>query len=143
MVKNRYPGTFIVIEGLDGSGKSTQTALLASFLREHGVQVCATFEPTQYLIGGLIRSFLANDWKSSPYCLQLLFAADRAHHLEKEIIPSLKAGMAVVCDRYFFSSFAYGASDCDVDWLIDVNREFILPDLTILIESAPKNALRA
>jgi len=142
MVKNRHPGKFIVIEGLDGSGKSTQTALLANHLRDRGVSVYATLEPTQYLIGGLIRSFLANDWKSSPQCLQLLFAADRAHHLDKEIIPLLKAGSTVVCDRYFFSSFAYGALDCDPEWLIEANREFIMPDLTVMLESNPRNCIK-
>jgi dTMP kinase len=138
MIKNPYPGKFIVFEGLDGSGKSTQAALLVKELQEKRCKVHATFEPTQYLIGGLVRSYLANDWKSAPECLQLMFCADRAYHLEKEIVPSLKAGVTVVCDRYFFSTVAYGAMDMDLDWLIELNKNFIIPDLTIVLESDPE-----
>lgn len=138
MIKNPYPGKFIVFEGLDGSGKSTQAALLARDLKESGVKVHATFEPTQYLIGGLVRSYLANDWKSTPECLQLMFCADRAYHLGKEIVPALTAGATVISDRYFFSTVAYGAMDMDLDWLADLNRNFIIPDLTIVLESDPK-----
>lgn len=142
MIKNPYPGKFIVFEGLDGSGKSTQAELLAGYLKEKRVKARLTLEPTQYLIGGLVRSYLAHDWRSTPECLQLLFSADRAYHLDREIIPSLKNGDAVVCDRYFFSTFAYGALECDLDWLIEANRNFILPDLTILLESEPRECIR-
>lgn len=138
MVKNQFGGKFVVFEGLDGSGKSTQAGYLGKKLKESLVKSHQTYEPTQYLIGGLIRSFLANDWKSSPECLQLLFAADRSYHLEKEIYPALEKKITVVCDRYCFSSFAYGALDCDLDWLIKVNDNFLLPDLTIVLKSDPK-----
>lgn len=138
MKKNPYKGKFIVIEGLDGSGKSTQAGLLIKHLKTCGMKAHATLEPTQYLIGGLIRSFLAHDWKSTPQCLQLLFCADRAYHLDKEIIPVLNSGGTVICDRYFFSTVAYGAADCDFEWLIEVNQPFILPDLTIALRSSPK-----
>jgi len=138
MIKNQYEGKFIVFEGLDGSGKSTQAELLGKRLKEKLIKVHKTLEPTQYLIGGLIRSFLANDWKSSPDCLQLLFAADRAYHLEKEIFPVLKKKINVVCDRYFFSSLAYGALGCDLDWLVKTNDNFLLPDLTIILKSDPR-----
>ena len=90
MFKNPYPGKFIVFEGIDGSGKSTQAGLLFHYLKERKKRVHSTSEPTQYLIGGLIKSWLAKDWQSTPDCLQLLFAADRAYHLDKEIIPLLK-----------------------------------------------------
>ncbi|MCX6758650.1 MAG: dTMP kinase [Candidatus Nealsonbacteria bacterium] len=113
MIKNPHEGKFIVFEGLDGSGKSTQAEYLVKKLKQDAAKFHKTFEPTQYLIGGLIRSFLGNDWKSSADCLQLLFAADRAYHLEKEIFPALEKKLIVVSDRYFFSSFAYGALDCD------------------------------
>lgn len=109
MKNNTYPGKFIVFDGLDGSGQSTQAGKLVDFLNlpeqklkfgHTGVQV--TKEPTSSLIGGLIRSQLTHEWKSSQECLQLLFSADRAHHLEKEIIPLLERGVTVICDRYFF-----------------------------------------
>lgn len=141
-------GKFIVIEGLDGSGKSTQAAALAKYLRapaakrrlkQEGVQV--TSEPTSRLVGGLIRSQLNGDWHSSPECLQLLFAADRAYHIEKEVQPLLDRGMTVISDRYFFSSFAYGALELDMDWLININKPFPVPDATFVIEVSAKTCI--
>lgn len=146
MIKNNYPGKFIVIEGLDGSGQGTQISKLAYFLNDTrqkdkfgytGAQI--TKEPTPNLIGGLIRSQLNHDWKSSQECLQLLFCADRAHHLEKEIVPLLEKGVIVVCDRYFFSTVAYGSLDIkDRNWLLELNKNFLLPDVTILLKVSPK-----
>ncbi|MFZ3074528.1 MAG: dTMP kinase [Minisyncoccales bacterium] len=133
MIKNSYSGKFIAIEGLDGSGKATQAAALADFFRkETGAALVS--EPSASLIGDLIRARLAGDWQASPECLQLLFASDRANHLHREIIPKLAAGVPVICDRYAFSSFAYGALGCDLDWLIDVGRNFIMPDMAIYID---------
>jgi dTMP kinase len=141
MKKNPYSGKFIVFEGLDGSGKSTQVDLLLKFFRENGKKVDSTAEPTQYLIGGLIKSWIGHDWQSSSDCLQLLFAADRAYHLEKEIIPLLKKGVTVICDRYLFSSLAYGSLDLDFDWLLKINQKFILPDITFFLDVSPKICL--
>ena len=85
MKPNTYPGKFIVFEGLDGSGKSTQANLLVDFLQQQLHQKTHyTSEPTPNIIGGLIRSQIAGDWKTSNECLQLLFSADRLYHLEKE-----------------------------------------------------------
>lgn len=142
-------GKFIVIEGLDGSGKSTQAAALANYLREPkqrrrfgqaGVQV--TSEPTPGLIGGLIRSQLSGDWKSSPACLQLLFAADRAYHVEKEVAPLLKRGITVISDRYFFSSLVYGALSLPLRWLIEINKHFPVPDATFILEVSARTCIR-
>lgn len=141
MFKNPYPGKFIVFEGIDGSGKSTQAGLLFHYLKERKKKVHSTSEPTQYLIGGLIKSWLAKDWQSTPDCLQLLFAADRAYHLDKEIIPLLKKGVTVVCDRYSLSTLAYGALELDLDWLITLNQNFIAPDVTFLLNTPPKICL--
>ncbi|HOA47668.1 MAG TPA: dTMP kinase [Candidatus Paceibacterota bacterium] len=141
MFKNPYPGKFIVFEGIDGSGKSTQAGLLFHYLKERKKRVHSTSEPTQYLIGGLIKSWLAKDWQSTPDCLQLLFAADRAYHLDKEIIPLLKKGVTVVCDRYSLSTLAYGALELDLDWLITLNQNFIAPDVTFLLNTPPKICL--
>ena len=141
MFKNPYPGKFIVFEGIDGSGKSTQAGLLFHYLKERKKRVHSTSEPTQYLIGGLIKSWLATDWQSTPDCLQLLFAADRAYHLDKEIIPLLKKGVTVVCDRYSLSTLAYGALELDLDWLITLNQNFIAPDVTFLLNTPPKICL--
>lgn len=146
MIKNNYPGKFIVFDGLDGSGQSTQAGKLFDFLNSPeqktkfghtGVHI--TKEPTPSLIGGLIRSQLTHEWKSSNECLQLLFSADRAHHLEKEIIPLLERGIIVVCDRYFFSTIAYGSLDIkDRDWLLNLNKNFLYPDMIFLLKVSPK-----
>lgn len=143
MKTNPYPGLFITFEGLDGAGKSTQAGLLAAHLKNRAKEgVFATSEPTQFLPGGLVRSRLLGDWMCSSDCLQLLFASDRGHHLEKEIIPRLKKGESVICDRYAFSSFAYGGIESDPDWLMDVNSRFILPDLTIFLEVSAKDCVQ-
>ncbi len=139
MQKNKFHGKFIVVEGLDGSGSSTQIFRVVDFLKENGRKIHITKEPTNNLIGGLIRGQLSGDWKSSPECLQLLFAADTAHHLKKEIIPLLKKGVTVISDRYFFSTIAFGSTKIeDRKWLIDINDRFILPDLTIFIKVSPE-----
>ena len=143
MLKNPYPGKFIVFEGLDGSGQSTQAELLFKYLKKQGRKVYLTSEPTGSLIGGLIRSQLSNHWQSNPECLQLLFTADRAFHLEKEIIPLLKKGITVICTRYILSTLAYGNVDIkDGKWLICINEKFISPDVTFLLKASPKICIR-
>jgi len=139
MQKNPYKGKFIVFDSLDGAGNSTQVKLLADYLNKIGKRTHITKEPTSGLIGGLIKSQLTHDWKSSQICLQLLFSADRAYHLEKEIVPLLRKGINVISDRYFFSTMAYGNLEInDLDWLIEINKKFILPDLTFFLKVSPK-----
>ena len=138
MEKNTHSGKFIVIEGLDGSGNTTQASLLVKRLKKFGIKTHLTKEPTDSLIGGLIRSRLKGDWSCTPDCLQLLFSADRAYHLEKDIVPLLKKGIFVVSDRYFLSTLAYGALALDVDWLKCLNEQFLLPDAMFLIRASPK-----
>jgi dTMP kinase len=146
MIKNLYPGKFIVFDGLDGSGMSTQAERLADFLNEKKQKlrfghtgVALTKEPTSGLIGGLIKSQLTHDWKSSPECLQLLFSADRAYHLEKEIIPLLERGVVVISDRYFFSTIAFGALEIkDFNWLLFLQKKFLFPDITFFLKVSPK-----
>jgi len=143
MIKNPYPGQFIVFEGLDGSGTTTQSALLLKYLKRKNKKAYLTGEPTSSLIGGLIKSQIAGEWKSSPECLQLLFTADRAHHLEKEIIPLLKKGINVICTRYLLSTLAYGNLDIkDEKWLMGINKKFILPNITFLLKVSPKTCIQ-
>ena len=139
MRKNPYPGIFIVFEGLDGSGTTTQANLLFKYLKGQRKKVFLTGEPTRSLIGGLIEGQIAGDWQSSSECLQLLFTADRAYHLEKGIIPLLKKGITVICTRYILSTLAYGSIDIkDTKWLINLNKKFIWPDITFLLKVSPK-----
>lgn len=143
MQKNTYQGKFIVFEGIDGAGKSTQAELLEDFLKTALHQkVHTTSEPTSSLIGGLIRSQIAGDWKTSNECLQLLFSADRLYHLEKEIIPVLEQGIWVISDRYFFSTVAYGAvTTGEMDWLLNVNNKVLLPDIVFLLKVSAKTGI--
>ncbi len=136
-------GKFIVFEGLDGSGQSTQAQALFSYLKKEKVKVHLTKEPTNSIIGGLIRGQLQGDWKSSPECFQLLCAADRAHHLQKVIIPYVEKGITVISDRYFFSSIAFGSLGInDEKWLEDINRRFLLPDIVFYLDVSPKTCIK-
>lgn len=101
---------FVVLEGMDGSGKSTQAKLLADKLREAGGSVCLTAEPSAEPIGKLIRERIANselNWME----MSLLFAADRMEHLRKVVRPAIEAGQVVVCDRYWLSTFIYQTTE--------------------------------
>ena len=142
MKKHKYPGLFIAFEGLDGSGSSTQVDLLTDRLKDIGLFVCATKEPTNNLIGGLIRAALTKSWKPSSECFQLLCTADRTHHLQREILPLLEKGSVVISDRYLFSTIAFGSLDLDKNWLFDINKNFILPDATFFIRVLPKICIK-
>ena len=140
MKKNEFPARFIVFEGLDGAGKSTQAKLLHDYFRdEKGMKAHYTSEPTPSLIGGIIQSQIRKDWKSSNECLQLLFSADRLYHIEKEIIPLLEKGIHVICDRYFLSTAAYGD---DMEWLLELNKKALFPDIVFLLNISPKESMR-
>ncbi|MBI4175340.1 dTMP kinase [Candidatus Berkelbacteria bacterium] len=139
MVRHDHPGLFIAVEGLDGSGSSHFAAVLAHSLETSGYRVFLTREPTRSLVGGLILARLHGEWQADAEALQLLFTADRALHLEKEILPALEAGKIVITDRYAFSAIAYGAVEVgDPEWLKHLNGRFILPDLTFLVQVSPK-----
>ena len=143
MLQNPYKGKFIVFEGLDGSGTTTQANLLFRYLKKQGKKVYLTGEPTRSLIGGLIEGQISGDWQSSPECLQLLFTADRAHHLEKGMIPLLKKGITVICTRYILSTLAYGSIDIkDSQWLMNLNKKFIWSDITFLLKVSPKTCIQ-
>lgn len=122
-------GTFIVLEGPDGSGTTTHSALLAEHLRSKGRDVLLTAEPTTSPIGKFIREQLRAKSIESPSALQLLFCADRAWHNEHVIGPALAAGKTVISDRYVISTLVYGeAMGLDPDWLLSVNTPFLQPD---------------
>ena len=98
---------FIVFEGIDGCGKSTQMRRLAERFEAVGREVLLTREPTSAAVGALLRRALVGEVVLADETLALLFAADRFQHVEDLILPALQAGKAVVCDRFYFSSFAY------------------------------------
>lgn len=125
-------GRFIVLEGPDGSGTTTHTSLLADKLREKGVDVLLTAEPTNGPIGLFIRQQLSLGTMPAA-ALQMLFSADRAWHTESVILPALKAGKTVISDRYMLSTLIYGqALGLDPVWLESMNTKFIQPDLQIV-----------
>ena len=133
-------GIFICIEGLDGSGKTTQAKILAKKINN----AIYTTEPSKGLIGNYIRkSYLYSKKRLSPFVEALLFAADRIEHLESEIIPALNEGTTVICDRYVFSSLAYqGASGISLDWIETINKAILYPDLAIFIDVEPEKSMR-
>jgi len=133
---------FVAFEGIDGAGLTTHARLTERFLESKGLKVVLTKEPTDGLVGGLIRACLRGEWKADPMTLQLLFAADRSHHVNTVILPALKSGRAVVTDRYLFSSLAYGSLDLDYEWLKLVNSRFPLPHVTFVLDIEPEVAIR-
>jgi dTMP kinase len=138
---------FIAFEGGEGSGKSTQIVQLHDSLRRQGQQVFATHEPGATSVGKAIRSLLLEtDEPITPRSEALLFAADRAHHVETEIRPRLAAGYHVLCDRYVDSSIAYqGAGRTlsveEVARLSEWATQGLVPDLTVLLDIAPADGL--
>ncbi len=136
-------GTFIVFEGLDGAGQGTQIALLEKYIQsKKKKKVYVTSEPSHNLIGGLIRSLLRHHWFLSNTGIQLLYAADRAHHLEIEVFPVQKKGCHVISGRYFFSTIAFGSINNDVKWLKAINEKFPHPDITIFLDVSPKECMK-
>jgi dTMP kinase len=131
---------FIVFEGIDGSGKTTQAKMLADRLAEGGVPVLLTSEPSDSPAGLAIKSMktrLATEEEAR------LFTEDRRHHVEHVIKPALKEGRTLVCDRYIYSSAAYqGARGIDTETIIATNSEFApAADITFLLEIPVEVAL--
>lgn len=144
MKKNHHLGKFIVFEGLDGLGQSTQANLLKDFLINKGYPVVLTKEPIlNSEAGKKIRKVLDKKLRISPLKFQQLFTQDRKKHLEKIIIPALKKGRIVISDRYFFSSLAYGTAEgLSLNRLIKINEKFLVPDLTFILKVRPEICLK-
>ncbi len=134
MIKKDILKKFIVLEGLDGSGTTTQIKMLSDKFKNSGIKLLVTAEPTDNRIGRIIRETLHHKYKIKPDTLALLFAADRNEHLfgKKGIIDYLDEGYYVISDRYFFSSIAYQSLNCDLDWVIALNN-FPLPEYLFLL----------
>ena len=136
-------GLFIVLEGPDGAGISTQTALLQAGLVQHGMKAVATKEPTSGPIGSVIRQGLTHRLVYPPNqtlgddVMALLYAADRLDHLRADIVPRLDLGTHVVCDRYRLSSYAYQGFTLGQEWVRAINKRSIAPDVTFFIDVPP------
>lgn len=139
---------FIALEGIDGSGKSTQTKLLSQQLTSQGHKVYATFEPTDSPIGSLIRNILKGNAKADHRIIAGLFVADRLDHLLNEvngIVKKLEEGYTVITDRYCFSSYAYQGTHMNMDWVIQANSmsaEILRPDINIFIDVDPEVSMQ-
>jgi len=131
---------FICIEGIDGSGKTTQAHRLVKTLTKKGYDAIYTTEPSRGTYGKIIREHILQGNNRVPTVVEaVLFAADRIEHVENEIKPFLKAGKIVICDRYVYSSIAYqGASDNNLEWIREINKHAIKPDLAIYIDVPPE-----
>jgi dTMP kinase len=133
-------GRLIVLEGIDGSGTTTQTERLVEHLRRRGRTAVSTREPSAGPVGRLLREVLlghhriSRDVSLDGRTMAMLFAADRFDHLQREVEPLLAAGNDVVSDRYLMSSLAYQAEEADREWVALLARGVRPPDLTILLD---------
>ncbi len=138
------PG-FIVFEGLDGAGTTTQARELVRFLTDTGTRAEFTCEPTDYLTGTTIRRLLVGPEFVQPWTLALLFAADRHEHLERPetgIRARCREGVTVVSDRYLFSSIAYQGAFVESAAVERLNHGFPLPQHLIFIDTPQDEASR-
>ena len=139
---------FIAFEGLDGSGKSTQAKLLAAKLKEEGISVYTTSEPTTSRIGSIIKDIFKHKMEADHRTIAALFVADRLDHLlnkNEGILKKLEEGNTVICDRYYFSSYAYQGTHLPIDWVIQANSlsaDILRPDLNIFIDVDPELSMK-
>lgn len=144
-MKNK--GNFIVFEGTDGSGKSTQIKSLANYLQGKGIPCYITSEPTDSPFGALLRACLSGRIETNEHTIATMFAADRLDHIHNTvngIKKKLEEGVTVLCDRYYFSSFAYNGGLVDTEWVISLNMpamQTLRPDLTIFIDLPPEESM--
>ena len=146
-MNSKKNGMFIVFEGGDGAGKSTQTARLAEWLTAQGYHVRTTFEPGDTELGAQVREIvLHSHMPISPRAETLLYAVDKAQHVAEVVKPALEAGMVVVCDRYVDSTIAYqGAGRAlhleEVSHIAWWAVKDLVPDLTVLMDVPVKEGL--
>lgn len=126
---------FIVIDGPDGSGKTTLSKALVATLRQYGKDAVYTFEPTNDSSAGKkIRTLLQNNAVTNAYDFADLFVVDRQHHIAHYIQPNLVANRYVICDRYKYSALAYQqAQNVSPEYLVQINQGCLVPDITFLL----------
>lgn len=147
--RGRRGGRFIVLEGLDGAGTTTQAQLLGEALRRGGRRAHVTAEPSAGPVGALLRQILTRRVGGpggGPFdaeALALLFAADRLDHVRGEVAPKLREGVDVISDRYTLSSLAYqGLTTGDAGWVAGANGRAAAPDVTLFLRVRPAIAFR-
>lgn len=134
---------FIAIEGIDGSGGTTQVGLLARALVARGHRVHTTAEPSGGPVGRFVRQALRDpDQRVGDAVLPYLFAADRRDHLDREVLPNLESGQVVITDRYLHSSLAYQSLVMGLAAVAELNARFRAPDLALLLELDPELCLQ-
>ena len=151
--RNTYPGKLIALEGVDGSGKTIQTHLLAKALKKKGKKVFLTKNPTDGPLGKFIRKALQGKVDLPLVSFQYLFSADRQIQ-QLEIIEHLKKGEVVISDRYYWSSVAYGIADKEginyedtvklemiAQSVLSMYNQFIVPDITFYLDVSIKTGL--
>ncbi len=135
---------FIAFEGIDGSGKSTQVALLKAKLEAAGLKIHTTCEPTDSPTGKMIRDIFNHRAEADHRTIAALFVADRLDHLlnkKNGILKMLADGYTVITDRYYLSSYAYQSPHMDLNWVIQANSlsaGLLRPDLNIYIDISPE-----
>lgn len=160
--RNLYKGSYIVVEGIDGSGKTTQISGLAEYFKKQGKEVIVTGEPRKDkgIFGKLIQEILLSEKKIPSVAFQYLFSADRAVHLEDVIIPALKSGKIVLSDRCFWSAIPYGIMDhmmgendgeysyemgkviLTAQSILSMYHQFLLPDKTFYLDISLDTAMK-
>ena len=140
-------GKFIVFEGIDGAGKTTQINLLANYLREQGRAVYCTAEPTETVSGGLLRDALSGASRRTVCEMAAMFVFDRITHNVNPvngIQKMLADGFDVICDRYYYSSLAYQGSGTDPEWVSNMNLncpEIMRPDVCVFLDLTPEQSM--
>ncbi len=140
IAESRVLPRFIVLEGTDGTGTTTQLKTIHEALAGAGIPHWTTCEPTDGPIGRLIRRVLGGELSAAPGTVAHLFAADRHEHLygPDGIAERLGRGEVVVCDRYILSSLAYQGSSCGLELPLSLNSAFPLPELVLFFDLDPR-----
>jgi dTMP kinase len=154
--RNKSKGLYIVLEGIDGSGKTTQAQRIAAYFKAKGDKVILTREPRKKgIVGDLIQQVLHGDIPFPPKALQYLFSTDRVLHHELVIYPALKKGKAVISDRSFWSAVVYGILDKKENYdmrsvdqllvsqsILSMYHQFIVPDITFYLKIPFEESLK-
>lgn len=155
--KNTYGGLYIALEGIDGSGKSTQVEKLADYFRSKGREVVTTREPRKTgLIGDVVHKILLGKEKLPTVAIQYLFSADRSANHQELVVPALKKGKVVISDRCFWSAIVYGILDrtggnydkSDADLILisqsvlSMYHQFTVPDYSLYLKISVKESIR-